>query len=510
MADLASWLTTNLASHRPSVSSAIPSTAQTGFVNSGQLFPWVGSMIGGELGQSLGSLVPIWGSLLGIPLTKTFQMGRSGSKSQKYFDLGGLASKSIQLGYGGNVGQNRQLASVLAPMRNQQILNLGQAASQAMGKIAQSLNIPISPEALSKYAPMIGSILQTASAFVPSLQTYVAAVAPGIVLDYSPLIDTAYRLSNGNPTPQLVEKLVTDFHKTYDAGGFSQVPAQLAVDAVNVTSAKMGNRFSIGSAANVAKAADAFVKNGLGNFGNSLNVVLGMGLDTVARDPKAAVQYANQVGQIARSNGVSGDMLEQVAAVAQKQGAPVHHAILSAALSGRVAQETGGIEGSDQLQGAASDAIVRTATDSPALRALSSAYETGGDVWRTQIDQARKSSRPDAIWQLAQRASQIPQFSRDAVNADTQRFTAGLSPDQLQASTYGDLMSMAHQSGSPDLARLLKNPTELAKRMETMNWQGVSPEARHALSLNSPTHGRLAGTAIAVAPKFNKVKPYAG
>lgn len=448
--------------------------------------------VGGLAGMFLQPYLPALSKYIGVDLTKP-----------------------LQYAYGGDpdafVEQQRAVESAMqAQMQNQ-----GETASKVLGgalefmKDKWGVNTAPVKQILSNMPPaQVGMFMQSLSGAFPQINTLMSRLDPGFISDFSPIVK-ATRLRNNNKfDPKVFNQTLGDFQRSFQRGEFEGVPAQVAMNAMTYAIENYGGSATPEMAANVAQAADAYVRSGLApSFGEAITLVEAIDPQgKTAIDPSKAIGYANYLDNLAEQGFVNKEHIYQAAQYARQKGISPITAMTGVAQGGRVKRQLGG--GGDAYADAAADTMAR-AGQSDNIKLLAAMHQAGSRGQRNAIENAMKSGDARKMFQLVQRARYNPELMQKRHYVDTGSFLNEMgtrNPRLLQGFATQEMQDIAKRTGNRQLQGLLADPTELRKRLRTKDFSGLNTGTLKAISAEGPYQGRLAATALSSSPAALKGK----
>jgi hypothetical protein len=418
-------------------------------------------------------------------------------------------NQPFQYGYGGNPQAFAEQQAVSRMLMQYQMQGSGQAASRIMEATSDVLRTYLGDKAtgvtdwIASLDPgQLGMFMQQLSIFFPQIQSIMSRVDPSFISDFSPLVKSMYRETGGKFDPAVLKRNVDEFNAAYKSGAFGAVPAQIAVHSMDFAKENLGPRAATVNAANYARAADAFVKHGLANsFGEAMAMVEASAPGEAAFNPERAIAYASYLDGLARQGMVDRKMIQGAAQYAQQNNTSMGAAVNAVLMASRVRSRVGGREGQRYADMAAQ--AISGAAKSTSMKLLAAAYE-GDKKARTYIDRAIEQGDTAALNKLSRKLRNNPRAISRAQFADSDAFVNRLSmgaPGILDSFVRGEVQRAA--SGNKQLQSLLANKAELARRMKTRDFSGLSDKTVEALSRGG---GRLGAVALSTGglPEYYK------
>jgi hypothetical protein len=460
-----------------------------GFVTGQQALLEGAQSAAGPLGVSL--------AMLGMPWIQQATAGTG-------IDL----AKPWQMGYGGSPRAFQEQGRVAAQMMSAQLTSMGDSGRQlAVAAIEQLGKTGIPVEGVINYLKTadpntVGTIVQQLSLQFPQVQAIMSRLDPAFISDFTPIAQATYFQNNGDFDEALFQKTMQRFQSDYRSGKYGQVPAQIAAHSVAFVAEKGLPPGAIPDASkNVAQAANSLVDRGLApSFGAAMELAQSISPE-VMQNPKSVQQFANYTDNLARRGFLSRDQIYSAAQYAMHNGLDVASTMTAVGHSGRLKRLMGQHAGKLPDLAATSLAGFQKSEQASVLGAARQISKS----LRHTIDTAISKGDVAALTRVYKQVASNP----DILNIARQNPNVGVSlAKQMSAKNpamLGQLMTaqFAEQGkNDPSMRKLLRNPTEIRRRIIQQDLSGLSPAARDFMLRN--------GGADAAAVLASKSPDYEG
>jgi len=404
--------------------------------------------------------------------------------------------------YGGNkqlVDEYQAVVQQTMQVNNQQlgkdIKRFGSDLAKTVVNAAKSwgINLPAGVEqqiaGFLQQAPdsMVGFAGSMLGSIFPEAKNMLAAFAPNIMWDDSAIRNATYQVGNGKFDINVYKNLLNQVNHAYATG---QVPKgitkQVMTEAVAAATKMYGPNINMSVPINLATAADSFVTNGVAqNFGDALVMMEGFNPKEIMQNPQRAVQYAGQIGEALHRGLVSREQLQGAVQMSKQQGMPVAHALKAVTQSGQIAKGmAGGVMSPDRVKGLQNE-YVRAIMETPntqQFKLLAAVHATGGENTRKNIELALKNGDTGYLRQVMNRARYNPRAMQAREFVDTSVLASQMAPEAMQSWAQMDAMDIAKYQHNPQLAQMLRNPNEVARRLKEQDFSGLNQKTIRALS----------------------------
>jgi hypothetical protein len=462
-----------------------PPKASGGFMTGQQAVLGGMQAVGGDLGAIAG--------MFGMPFITSFA-------SKMGIDL----NKPFQYGYGGNSELFRETQEINAAVNGHRLSNnsatLKKISAALIDVVRKSMGEGPNTDKVAEFIEglnpaNLGMFIQSATMVFPELQTILYTVDPGFISDFSPLVKSTYIDGDGKFNVDVFNNKVNEFNKVYSSGAFEDIPAQIAMHAVHHSKEELGKGATIKDAVNYAKAANSLVKNQLApDFGSAMGIVSAIDSSgATAKNPNKVIAYSNYLNDMVRKGGLDPRFIGQAAQVAKENGISIGVALNAVTMGSRARKSVGGASGSVQAD-IATNAITGLANTTE-MKLLAAAYQ-GDARARKVIDKAIDTGDRNTLNSIMRSLQRNPRAMVEAQRVDASGLATEIAyrnPAVMDSFVAGQLDQVVGRN--QELASLVRNKSELARRIKSQDYTGLSSSTRQALRSYG---GRLGAVALSL------------